>query len=490
MGNVSKHLSNDLFSSIPGVDPFAKDDSTATLPSVHPSQLEGLNEGQTEMVMGINEYLTTNKNGLSFYMVQGGGGTGKSYSIKRAVSHLPKSAIIAAAPSHFAKNVLHDFLGGDIKTVTIASLLGMVVSYDTDTGETILIERFKRGKKPIDFKKVIIIDEGSMVTDEVVSQIVDDYPDKKIIVLGDYAQLPPVGQDHDSRFFNHISSELVQPMRFTGPIYEITQYIRDEINKIRRDEPANLHVINMTTDRISKVMDNGSGYIFMQNNRSMLKLAIRLFKMHRGANYVRLIAYRNATIDMLNKTIRESLYGSSSNQFEDGEILINDGGYNPNGTTSDAITNGQIFKVESIKEVEGPFGIPCVSLAFQGVKFNFTVYVVSTEGRDTFEKIEDKIKKMALADKSRWAQLREFRESFAHFSYAYAVSSHKVQGSTIQHAFVLEGDILEVKPTTLKAKLQSLYTSISRAAYRVYIFNKRFKVDNTAITKEILRMDG
>jgi ATP-dependent exoDNAse (exonuclease V) alpha subunit len=77
---------------------------------------------------------------------------------------------------------------------------------------------------------------------------------------------------------------------------------------------------------------------------------------------------------------------------------------------------------------------------------------------------------------------------FAYFNYSYA-SIHKAQGSTINHVFIIEDDILEVKLTTTKEKLQSINVGISRASYRAYIYNKIYKVDNSNLDKKLLQMD-
>jgi hypothetical protein len=61
-----------------------------------------------------------------------------------------------------------------------------------------------------------------------------------------------------------------------------------------------------------------------------------------------------------------------------------------------------------------------------------------------------------------WRDVFAFKESFAYFNYSYAASIHKAQGSTINHVFIIEDDILEVKLTTTKEKLQSI-KGISRA---------------------------
>jgi hypothetical protein len=69
-----------------------------------------------------------------------------------------------------------------------------------------------------------------------------------------------------------------------------------------RSEVPSLNIINMETNRVSQLDEAGSGYIFLNNMPLLLKAAIRRFK--KGKRYVRLLAYRNKTIEKLNVHIR------------------------------------------------------------------------------------------------------------------------------------------------------------------------------------------
>jgi hypothetical protein len=454
------------------------------------SQLNGLNKEQSDMVVNITMFLNGDLD-LPYYLVQGSGGTGKSFSIHRAIMNVDPSLIVAAAPSHFAKNVLQDFLGEEYTVKTIASLLGKKVTYD-DQGKEMLVPIF-RMVPPITKFPVIILDEGSMVDDETYEELMTYVTEgnKKLIILGDYCQLPPVNQPHDSLFFDNISSELVQPMRFTGPIYELATYVRDEIVHIREGIVPRLNVLNIKTDRISLVDDRGSGYIFLNNMGTLLKAAIRRFKTGKGAGYARVVAYRNKTIDKINHHIRIGLYGSNPKQFEIGELLINNGGYTvkKGNRKKQIISNGSIFEVEKATNVFGPYDIPCVELKFKGVRFENTILTVSKEGKEVYDRIEARIKRIAKNDKAYWKDYFAFKDTFAYFSYSYASSSHKVQGSSIKHVFILEDDIYSVRPTTPKEKLQSLYVSITRASFRTYVYHKEFEVNNKQLNREFLKLD-
>jgi ATP-dependent exoDNAse (exonuclease V) alpha subunit len=80
-----------------------------------------------------------------------------------------------------------------------------------------------------------------------------------------------------------------------------------------------------------------------------------------------------------------------------------------------------------------------------------------------------------------WTEYKNFIDSYAKFKYSYAVSVHKAQGASIKNVYVFEGEIMGVKPISIKEKFQSLYVATTRAMHRVYIFNKQNSVNNSMI---------
>lgn len=316
---------------------------------------------------------------------------------------------------------------------------------------------------------------------------------KSLIILGDYCQLPPVSQETDSLFFNTISSELTIPMRFTGPLFFLAGILRAEIIKIRNGIVPSLNIINIITNRVSELNEEGSGYIFLNNMPLLLQAAIKKFKKNKGTGYVRLLAYRNKTIEKLNMSIRVGLFGENPKQFETGELLISNGGYSvktKGGKEKQVIRNGELFKVKEAKSVTGPYNIPCIELFFsEGVSFEVSILTVATEGEEMYDKTLKRLTGLAKENSHLWRDVFSFKESFCYFNYSYAASIHKAQGSSINHVFIIEDDILEVKMTSTKEKLQSIYVGVSRASFRAYIYNKSFKVNNSKLSKELLVKD-
>ena len=447
-----------------------------------------LNDQQVGMVNGIEEYLTINGPKRPFYMVQGVGGSGKTTTIKEAIKDVAPNKVIVAAPSHFAKNVIADSLGFGYTVTTIASLLGFVISYDED-GNEVLKSRGDLKQPKIAYYPIVIIDEVSMVTDETAEHILSlqSVMNFKLILLGDYAQLPPVGQNTDCIFFDSIATNLTISMRFKGPIGDISNALRGEIDKIKEGLVPSINIVNHVTERISNINEEGTGYIFLSSKRLLLKTALKRFKMHRGANYVRIIAFRNRVVLDLNTYIRKGLFGDSPKQFEIGEIVINKKGFSAD--RKQIINNGEVLVVTKATAAVGPYGIPVVELEFEGKNYDVPIISVAKEGLEMYDTMIKRITKVARQDKSYWQSVRSFEGSFAHFNYSYACTTHNAQGSSINYVFVIEDDILSVKPTIVKEKLQSLYVAFSRASFRLYVYNKAFKVDNTALIPEHLKID-
>ena len=70
------------------------------------------------------------------------------------------------------------------------------------------------------------------------------------------------------------------------------------------------------------------------------------------------------------------------------------------------------------------------------------------------------------------------------FNYGYVVNSHKVQGSTYEHVFVLEDNILTARNS--KEQIQLMYTAFSRTKVKLYRYNPQLSIiPNQEDTSEI-----
>lgn len=438
-----------------------------------------LNDGQEEASKKIIDYLHGKTDKL-YFTLSGGPGTGKSFMLKETIrrSGIPLGTVSCAAVSHAAKNVLEAFFHGTVACYTVAQWLGHKLIYNEDG--TIDFKPSPRAAKAIRTCKVAILDEASMINDELYDNIIKEVTDNnlKLIVLGDVHQLPPVKQDHDSKFFDSIDVILTEPMRFTGPIATLSSVYKDAITHINNGYSGNIYALNEGTNRINSWDSNlNSGYKFMNNVHDLVAQVADEIKLHpNNMNFSRMLAFKNNSVNILNTAVRDNIYGKTKDQFEENEIIICNEGYSINNKS--IIYNGQILEVSNVKEIIGPHDIPCLSLKFKDFRpiNDVTIPVVQNtpEALKKYALIKNNLRANALRDPKQWGHYHKFNNSFAYFSYAYSVSLYKAQGQTLNNVYVFEGEVMGVKPLTLKQKYQALYVAMTRATNALYIYNKDY----------------
>ena len=280
----------------------------------------------------------------------------------------------------------------------------------SDNGDVDFISDFKSVQR-LKYYKIAVLDEASMVNDYLYNQIMSIVKTNniKLIVVGDIYQLPPVKQEHDSKFFDNIAAELKMQMRFAGHIEMMSNIYRDAIKDINLGYIGNKNILNEKTSRKDRYdYVTSTGFKFKNNVYEIIELVADDIKNGiDNINYSRVLAYKNDTIRLLNKHIRKKIYNNDVRQFEIGELVISVGGFYSDGIQK--ITNGQIYKISDIKETIGPYDIPCyaVTLSDDSNKYlefedltGVTVPVVqSTESAlDKYNAMLEKLKKYALRD--------------------------------------------------------------------------------------------
>lgn len=444
-----------------------------------------------------------------YFTLSGKGGTGKTFVIGKALEDIVKTHrdidpdnIICATISHSAKNVLQDAIGDKYVVTTIASLLNMQIEYE-ETGELKFVPPTNTSDAPISKSniKIIVIDECSMVTRELFDLIMSmKLNSAKVIAMGDHCQLPPVGDPEGSPFLQHIGSdlskdifdeedektklyeELTEILRYKGPVVELGEKIRDQVEICMRDEVYDKHIVNKYTNRIDKIED-GSGYKFYNNPTTFILEAAADFSRNiSNPMHCVIVAYTNKTVNIFNTLIRRQLFGENLPKFVEGELIINNGGYNfgVDRGGSEKIYNGEIFRVKNIYyEPFGPNDIPSIVLKLHDVEFRNNIYIVDpAKGLNAYYAKLNELKKNALKDKKQWGPYYAFKNQFAHFDYAYARTTHKCQGQTLNNVYIHEEEIMNHPRLTIKEKFQSLYVAVTRAKNVAHIFNKQYRINS------------
>jgi superfamily II DNA or RNA helicase len=138
------------------------------------------NQGQTEALDLLFTFLKSDEKA---FILCGPGGTGKTTILKKAISNYP-GKIGGIAISHKAKKVLGLSIGYD-KVMTVAAALS--IKLNEETGEFKIDEYNRRDddKIPIKSMDLVVVDEASMISDEIIKEMKKlKKKNAKIIFLG------------------------------------------------------------------------------------------------------------------------------------------------------------------------------------------------------------------------------------------------------------------------------------------------------------------
>ena len=457
------------------------------------------NAGQREAIDLLTDFLGSNK---KEFLLQGKGGTGKTTIIKKILEEArrQKLGVLGVAPTHKAKKILGKSLD-TVKTVTLASALA--IKLDESTGNFVPDEFARSNKKfPIKGKDLIIIDESSMISDKLLEELRSLADSKtKIIFMGDRAQLPPVGQEADSKVFGVGNGyELTEKMRqaATSPIIGIGTKIAANVETTgqRKANPITQE------DRVSKTDSVSGSSITWESNedKALDEFANDIRNANGNVNYAKIVTFNNQnhnspqSVKNLNAKVRRRLFGdqAATTQFMPGEVLT---AYETYGDEDPAFFNSEDLVVERATEL-GPreyvitafsakkgersvkitLNVTMLDLINEdGMPVPMPIPVVSAESREDFNK------EVARLFKTDPQLAYKLKDRFANLEYGYAVTSHKAQGSTYTNVYVMEDNIMgSSNAGSVKAKNQSLYVAVSRPTTKLVMVSNK---NGTATTR-------
>lgn len=437
-------------------------------------------EDQKKAIFQIEKFLDSYSEKV--FLLKGYAGTGKT-SIVNHVLHkhyLQGKKIAVSAFTNKATNVISKktpFAQG----VSLYKLLGLRSEEDSET----LHFNFA-GNSRVDQFDIIVLDEVSMVGDNDFDLLIDElkYNYKtKLLIMGDPAQLPPVDQETDSKAFQikncYELREIIRQSK-DSDIPKYSYYIRQILN-------SNI-IIPISTELPNHNLLR-QDITIIDDSKLFIKLMLEAFDSPEykiNSDFVKVIAYRNNTIDKINVIIRKMLFGEKNNPIMIGENIILNAPVMDEGTgfvmydTSDELEVRDILSHHTYKEKR------------QGVDIEFDYYLVETrrkyDNKIHIMKIVNPLQRMIFNDMvKKWGkaiskksmskiifrnEFYPFKKEYHNVSYNYAITSHRSQGSTFNKVFVVEDDIEQVSQASAKNLWQSKYVSYTRPSEQLIILNR------------------
>lgn len=443
-----------------------------------------------EIALGkIRKFLNSKEH---VFVLNGIGGSGKSSVISVITEEMYRKGrrVIGGAFTNKATNVLAK-KNPYMAKMTLFKMLEMKAD---ETGEQL---RFQSVKSKMDseirYVDLIILDEVSQVLDEHLQDLIDQVKlyNKKLILMGDSYQLNPIDQTTDSFAFSlpnkYELREIIRQAKHSDiPLY--AGQIRDILDKIRTGEK-----IPITRKLEHNSLKEGSDVSVLSDTFAFMDQFLADFNSEYYKNdndYVKVIAYRNSTIDKINQLVRKSLFEDAESPIVEGDrLVLNNPGYafdDEEGILAAYDTSEElnVLKILDRKIYDSKH---------MGIRIQFpycVCEVIEKESKSTAQmaflypafkdKFEEQMRDWAkeiskLENRHRKRVFKEefypFKKKFNIAGYAYAMTSHKMQGMTINRAYVVLDDLHKV-PADSKTLWSSLYVMCSRPSEKLIILDR------------------
>lgn len=430
----------------------------------------------------------------------GPAGTGKTSLVNVLLDELDKKSVkyVCTAPTNKAVEVIAKRTNRQFDR-TIYSLCGLKL-VDLDDREPYL-ER--DGESKLSEYDVVVIDEASMAGTELLRNVEADMVEfsyLKVIYVGDPCQIPAVEDSNRGLLQSPVFTlkygfMLSKVMRtaLDNPIMRTVTMMRQHIT-----EPGDYF------DHVTEVGQSGGIYFYSERSEFMTKVYEYFTSdaYKEDTDYALAIAYRNISVDALNKVIRRHRYPGVEADYVEGEELRIARGYRRMAKSERRgrvrYEEEQVYSMEErvkvLNVIDMPEGDPeyhigCYKLtvvnfrALPGHRKQCTAYVVKPSEKEKLDKLKadlaiecrarakeiGQMGRHKYTKKEAWEPYNKLRNQFMYVGYIYAMTVYKAQGTTVQNAFVVERDMNVCTDVILRNKLK--YTAFTRAAKELHVLD-------------------
>ncbi|MCE7039515.1 ATP-dependent RecD-like DNA helicase [Dyadobacter sp. CY312] len=447
-------------------------------------------EGQLRFFKQTDNFLIEKK-GLERYrdcfLLKGYAGTGKTTIISTLIKVLKnygyKSVLLA--PTGRAAKVMSGY--SDKVALTIHKKIYKQTS-DSHSGSL----SFQRQKNYHD-NTLFIVDEASMITDEaefgnrsLLSDLIDyvfENPGNKLMLVGDVAQLPPVGQE--------LSPALDRD--YLEKRYDMSVFLEELREVMRQDEQSGI-LYNATELRSLLTEKEPAIKITTKSFRDVFKMTGE--RLEEGLRYAYdkfgeentiILTRSNKSAVQYNEYIRRMINFSEEELDAGDRLMVVRNNYSVLDEDSPAgfIANGdfvELLKIRRTQEMHGfRFADVILRLTDYEKQPEFDAKIIldtlhsaspSLSNEDN-RKLYDAVQEDYVDIKSKKERMEAMRKdpflNALQVKFAYALTTHKSQGGQWSAVFIDQGYLPEEQVNT--EFIRWLYTAITRATDEVFLMN-------------------
>lgn len=431
----------------------------------------------------------------SAMLLRGYAGTGKTSLVSALIQTLPQLGVncVLLAPTGRAAKVLSGYSGR--QAFTIHKKIYMKATDASGVVRTVrAVNKYRR--------TLFIVDEASMIGVEALGRshsLLEDLVDYiydgdrcRLMLIGDTAQLPPVGQSEspalDERYLtsafalnvtSHELTEVVRQQSMSGILANATA-LRGQIANMMDSGELCLPLFSLSDDVV-----NLSGSDLMETLYSE-------YGGHRQEDVV-IVTRSNKRANLFNQGVRNSVLYRDQEVNAGDYLMVVKNNYFWLDTDSSLgfIANGDIVEVLSVRNVEDLYGFRFADATLRFVDYpdeqeHDCKLMLSTLYSESPSLTADEQQGLYSAVMEEYADLphkadrmRELRNNpyynALQVKFSYALTCHKTQGGQWDTVIIDQGFLPPDQPLG-RDYLRWLYTAFTRATGRVYLlgFDERF----------------
>ena len=342
----------------------------------------------------------------------------------------------------------------------IYSLLGLRIDKSGELKELV------SGEKPdLTDIDIIVIDEAGMINRNLMDILQYHTTEMggslKIVLMGDAAQLPPVGEPLSPIWKLAAPRVHLQTvMRHDNQILQLVTHIRGQVDSLQ------------SSLKLGSNNDGQEGVWKMTKAQFKMKLYEAATEgQFADGNRMKCVAWRNVRVGEYNDLIRGGIFGSEAlpGWYLPGDRVIAAGPCK-NGDDEMLLATDEEATVLEIREAKHPgeskyqmLELKCQTEDGRYIR----LWVLHPASAAVFAQDCESLAHAARSDGRLWRKFWNLKDLFHEVKYAYAITAHRAQGSTYENVYVDTGDILLNR--NRKEALQCLYVATSRPTTRLFL---------------------
>ena len=446
---------------------------------------------QHQLFRKLHDFVLSPDGQMTTFLLKGYAGTGKTSVIKALAKTLRKfnyRVVLLAPTGRAAKVVAHHTRR---KSYTIHRQIYKQVQHPYSGAV-----EFKL-RKNYQKRAVFVVDEASMISHEPrageSSMLTDlihyvfSHPANKLVIIGDPAQLPPVGHSSSAA----LSTEV---LRYA---YQL-QVLEHQLTEVVRHTTQSGILANATALRRTLAENNtaSSPSIALRTQpypdifhmpEARIKEGLSYAYLKYGLHQTLLISPSNRETVRYNQLIRQSILHRRQT-VEPGDLLMvtrNNYRALPKKHPLTFLANGEFVEVEAVLATETRYGFDFMNLrlrlpdyprqpAFEGKMLlsalNGTAPSLSDEeNKQLYEAVAEDYQHIHRPPQRLKAIRQDEYLNALQVKFAYALTGHKAQGGQWKCVFVSPGYLTRSPPTS--DTLRWLYTAFTRATDELYLID-------------------